>query len=91
MMRRATLVICAVDFAIWALVAIALFWSGSDPATRDLDILAGIGVTILIALTALPAFLLVRAGRLPNLALGFALAFPLAFLVLFVAGAVLVV
>ena len=82
MRRRATLILCALDLAAWAIIAILLLASGSDPATRGLDTAALAAVTALLALTALPAFLLVRAGRFPDAALAFALAFPAVFLLL---------
>lgn len=83
MRRRVTFAICALDFILWGAIAMATFLSGADAATAGLDRAAGIAVTILFALTALPAFLLALARRTPNLALGFALGFPAAFALLF--------
>ena len=90
MKRRAALIVCGVDLIVWALLAIIFFLSGSDPAVRDLDVAAGIAVTILFALTAIPAFLLAWSGRAEVLAIGFALAFPMAFVLLFAFGVLLV-
>lgn len=83
MKQRATLIVCAVDLAMWAVIFVALFFTSSDLATSGLDVAAAIVVTILFALTALPAFLLARAQRESTLALVFALAFPVSFLLLF--------
>ncbi len=82
MRRRVTLILCAVDLAIWALIVLLLLTAGSDPATSGLDTAALAAVTALFALTAVPAFLLTRLGRAPDAALAFALAFPAAFALL---------
>jgi hypothetical protein len=81
MKRRVTFILCGVDLLLWALIAYALFFSDSDPATAGLDVAFGMGVTVLLALTAGPALLLTR--RAPNLALASALAFPGAFVLAF--------
>lgn len=83
MKRRATLILAVVDFAIWALLAVYLVLSRTDPATRGLDLAAAGAVTVLLLLTALPAVLLVRAGGSLNTALALAIAFPAAFLLIF--------
>ena len=88
MMQRAVYILCAVDLALWVLILAALLLSGSDPATAGLDTAAAAAVTILFALTALPAFLLARARRALNLSLGLALAFPGAFTLLLIGVAV---
>ena len=54
-LRRATVIVCLLDAAIWALVAFAMFNSGSDPATSGLDEAAGYIVTALFLTTAVPA------------------------------------
>ena len=54
-MRPATLLICLADLAAWLLIAGLLVGSGSDPATRGLDLVAAGAATLLLALTALPA------------------------------------
>src|SRR5688572_26879790 len=69
-MRRRTLTVCLLDSTIWALVAIATFLSGSDAATKALDSAAGLAVTALLAVTAVPAFALTQLGRAPRTALG---------------------
>ena len=81
-MKPLTLILCAADLAIWAVIAVYALTSRSDPATRGLDLAAFGVVTALLLATALPAFLMARAGRSPTLALTLALAFPAAFLVL---------
>lgn len=83
-MRIVTLIIGLLDAAIWLAVAAATFLSLSDPATKGLDVTAGILVTALFVLTGLPALLLAWRAAKPRLALGFALAFPATFVVLFV-------
>ena len=88
MKQRVTFVLCLIDLVIWVLILAALLLAGSDPATAGLDTAAGAGVTVLLALTALPAFLLARAHRAPDLALGLALAFPGAFTLLLIGVAV---
>jgi Kef-type K+ transport system membrane component KefB len=80
MKRRTTFILCAADLAIWALIAVYVLISRSDPATRGLDLAALGAVTALLLLTALPAFLLTRADRYPGGALALALAFPGAFI-----------
>jgi hypothetical protein len=86
-MRRAVLFLCLADLAAWALIAGLLLTSGSDPATRGLDLAAAAAVTVLFGLTALPAFLLFRRHRAPRTALALALAFPAVFLLLTLAVA----
>ena len=82
MKHRVTLILCAADLAIWAVIAMLALFSRSDPATRGLDLAAFGAVTMLFLATALPAFLMARARRSPALALALALAFPAAFLIL---------
>ena len=71
------------DAAVWLLVAIATFLSGSDAATKGLDNVAGLAVTALFAVTGLPALVLAWRGQWPRVALGLSLAFPLAFVAAF--------
>jgi len=87
-LRTATLIVCLVDAAAWALVAIATFMSGSDAATKGLDTGAGLIVTALFLVTGAPALALVLLGRAPITALILALAFPTAFAALFVAAVI---
>ncbi len=84
MKHRAAVIVCAIDLAIWVVITIVLVTSGSDPATGGLDTAAVVAVTLLLAVTTLPAFLLARGRRYPGAALSDALAFPAAFLVLLV-------
>lgn len=83
MKQRIPLILCAVDLVLWAAIVVALQFSGRDLAESGFPWIAGIAVTILFAFTALPAFLLVRAQRETNLAMVFALAFPIVFLLAF--------
>jgi hypothetical protein len=77
-----TLLICVADGVLWAMIAIGLATSGSDPATSGLDTAAVAGVTVLFAITAFPAFVLTRFGRYPYAARALALAFPAAFVLM---------
>ena len=83
-----TIAILALDTLAWAGVALAMFGSGSDPATAGLDRAAGIAVTALFVLTSVPAFVLTRLRRAPRAALALALAFPSFLGFLFVAAIV---
>ncbi len=87
-LRTATIIVCLVDAAAWALVAVATFMSGSDAATKGLDEGAGLIVTALFLVTGAPALALVLLGRAPITALTLALAFPTAFAALFVAAVI---
>ncbi len=78
-----TIVIAAIDALAWLAVAFATFGSGSDPATKGLDRLAGIAATLLLLVTAVPALVLALRRRAPRLALALALAFPAAFVAMF--------
>ncbi len=83
--RTAALVVGALDCAAFAVAAIAMFGSGSDAATKGLDIATGLALIGLLAVTAVPALTLVYRRRAPRTALALALAFPAAFIILFVA------
>jgi hypothetical protein len=84
--RAATLILCLLDAVAWLCLAAAYFMSGSDPATKGFDIAAGTIVTILFVITAVPALLFALLRRLPKTALALALAFPVAFGLLFLAA-----
>jgi len=85
-LRTATIIVCLVDAGAWAFVAVATFMSGSDAATKGLDVGAGLIVTALFLVTGAPALALVLLGRAPTAAFTLALAFPIAFAALFVAA-----
>ena len=87
-LRIAAVVIGAFDTVAWLAVAAATFLSQSDPASKGLDMVAGLLVTALFLLTGLPALLLAWRAAKPRLALALALAFPAVFVVLF-AGAMI--
>jgi hypothetical protein len=72
-MRRATLAICLADAGF-----ILFSWlshGGSDIAGNAIDQDFTIFLTLVFAVTALPAFALALFGRLPRVALALALAF----------------
>ena len=83
-LRMITLIIAALDTVAFALIGAATFLSGSDAATKGLDIVAGLAVTALFAVTGLPALVLAWRGRWPRLALGLSLVFPGVFAAAFV-------
>jgi hypothetical protein len=85
-MRLATIVLCLIGAAIWLFFAYATLLSGSDPATRGLDLAAGILMTFLFGLTIVPAAILFGTRRAPRVALGLALAFPLILILLSIAA-----
>jgi hypothetical protein len=87
-LRTATLIVALVDAAGWAFVAFATFMSGSDAATKGLDVGAGYAVTALFLVTGAPALALAWLDRAPATALAFALAFPAALAALFVAAVI---
>jgi len=81
--RDTTYIMCVLDAVGWAFASIAYFASGSDPSTKGFDHAAGVIVTTLFVITAIPACVLTLMNRAPKTALTFALAFPSAFAVLF--------
>jgi hypothetical protein len=84
-MRAVTIVIGLLDALGCAVVAVASYNSGSDPATIGFDYAAGVIVTGLFAVTGLPALIIASLRRAPRTALALALAFPAVFVLLFVA------
>jgi hypothetical protein len=87
-LRTATIALCIVNVVGLALVAFATFGSGSDPATKGLDVGAGLVVTALFLVTCAPALLLTWLRRAPRAALVLAVAFPAALTAAFVAALV---
>ena len=85
-MRTATIILCLLDAAAWAVLACTYFFSGSDPATKGFDVAASMIVTVLFLMTAVPALVFALLRRLPKTALALALAFPAAFGLLFLAA-----
>ena len=83
-LRTATIIVCLVDAAAWVVLAAATYMSGSDPATRGLDQAAGLAVTALFVVTAVPALALALRRRGPATALTLALAFPAVLVVVLV-------
>jgi hypothetical protein len=86
-MRIAAIIIGLLDALACAIIAVATYNSGSDPATIGFDYAAGVIVTGLFVVTALPALVMAFIRRAPKTALALALAFPAIFILLF-AGAV---
>jgi hypothetical protein len=82
--RIATLIIGALDTIAWLALVAVTFFSQSDPATKGLDVTAGLVVTALYLLTGLPGLLLAWRAMKLRLALALALAFPAVFAVLFI-------
>jgi hypothetical protein len=86
--RTVTLTVALLDSGVWVVVVFATFFSGSDPATKGLDTGVGIAVTLLFLVTTMQSLFLIYRGRAPKAALSFALAFPAAFILLFVAAVI---
>jgi len=74
-MRTATILICALGALVWLLFAYATFFSGSDPATRGLDVIAGVLMSALFAATI--AHRLSLSGRASHRARRWALRWPI--------------
>jgi hypothetical protein len=87
-MRTAAIIIGLLDALACAIVAVATYNSGSDPATIGFDYAAGVIVTGLFVVTGFPALVMAFIGRAQKTALTLALAFPAIFILLF-AGAVI--
>jgi hypothetical protein len=87
--RAITIIVALLDAAGCAVVAVASYNSGSDPATIGFDYAAGVIVGALFLLTGLPALVLTYCKRAPRTALILALAFPALFVVLFLAAVVI--
>jgi hypothetical protein len=87
--RAITIAVSLLDAAASAIVAVASYNSGSDPATIGFDYAAGVIVGVLFLLTGLPALVLAFRQRAPRTALILALAFPALFAVLFLAAVVI--
>jgi hypothetical protein len=87
--RAVTIAVALLDAAGCAVVAVASYNSGSDPATIGFDYAAGVIVGVLFLLTGLPALVLAYRRRSPRTALILALAFPAVFAVLFLAAVVI--
>lgn len=89
-LRRAAIILCILDTAAAGLLAGALIFSASDPATSGLDMLAGLAILALLALTVLPATILLWRRRSEKLALGFALGLPVLVVALVIAAALVI-
>jgi hypothetical protein len=87
--RTATIILAILDALAGAAAAWVYFDSNSDPATIGFDTAAGVIVTGLILLTAVPSLILAYRGRAQRTALALALAFPAAFALFFVAAVII--
>lgn len=86
--RLTAIIIAVLDAVGWGLAAFNLLITDGDPATRGLDQLGGVAISILFVLTGLPALVLAMTNRAQRVSLALALAFP-AILLLLVVGAAL--
>jgi hypothetical protein len=86
--RTLTLVIAALDCLAAIGVAAALFFSGSDPATKGLDVAAGWLITLLLLFTGVPALILALRKRAPRTALALSLCFPVGFIMFYIAAVI---
>ena len=86
--RTAAIVIGTADCVVAAAIALALFGSGSDPATKGLDIAGGWVVIILLLVSGVPGLLLALARRAPKIALVLTLGFPVGFVLFYIAAAI---
>ena len=87
-LRRAAIIVCILDTAAACLLAGALLFSASDPATSGLDMLAGLAILGLLALTVLPAAILLWRGKSAKLAFALSLALPILVVALVIAAAI---
>lgn len=87
-LRRAAIVLCIADAAAAGLLAGALIFSASDPATSGLDMLAGLAILALLALTVLPAAILLWRRKFEKLAFALSLALPMLVIALVIAAAI---
>jgi hypothetical protein len=85
-MRIATFLIAGLGTAAWLLAVGLTLISASDPETTDLRTWFAIAFSILYALTAAPALLLLLYRRAERTAFALAVAFPFAVCLLFVMG-----
>jgi len=86
--RAATIGIGILDALGWAAAAWICFHSDSDKATIGFDFAAGVIVSGLFLVTGAPSLVLSCLGRARRVALALGLAFPAAFVVLFVAAVI---
>lgn len=89
-LRRAAIVICIFDAAVACLLAGALIFNASDPATSGMDMLAGLAVLGLLALTVLPAAILLWRRKSEKLAFAFSLGLPVLLVALVIVAASLI-
>ncbi len=81
---------CIVDTVVVGLLAGALIFNASDPATSGLDTLAGLAILALLAFTVLPAALLLWRRKSEKLAFAFSLGLFVLIVALVIAAASLI-
>lgn len=86
-LRRAAILLCIAETAAVCLLAGALIFNASDPATSGLDTVAGLAVLGLLSLTVLPAAILLWRRKSEKLALAFTLGLPVLIVVLVIVAA----
>jgi hypothetical protein len=89
-LRRFAIAICIADMAVACLLVGALIFSASDPATSGLDVVAGIAILGLLAVTVLPATILLWRRKSEKLAFAFSLGLPVLIAALVVAAVALI-
>jgi len=84
-MRAVTIALAAIDCVAAAALVVIFLFSGSDPATRGFAI-AGVVAIVLLLVTVQPALPLASMRRAPRTGLIFALAFPVGFVLVYIAA-----
>ena len=87
-LRRAAIILCVIDTVVVCLLAGALIFNTSDPATSGLDMVAGLAILGLLALTVLPAAILLWRRKSERLAFAFSLGLPVLVVILVIAVAI---
>jgi len=82
-LRYAALIVGGLAIIGSLFLAWLLFMSGSDPATKGLDVAFAWAVLMLFGITVAPGFLLAATNRAPRTAFALVIAFPIVFLVFF--------
>ncbi len=85
--RVVPFIVVLLDTAIYLGLVKAFWFSAEEPATRTLDIVAGLVVSFFFCMSAVPALILLLLRVKPRAALVFALAFPAACAIAFAIGA----
>ena len=86
--RTAAIIVGAADCLAAAAVALVLFGSGSDPATKGFDIAGGWAVVLLLLVSGVPGLVLALTNRASKTALTLALGFPIGFVLFYIAAVI---